>query len=64
MFSKKVIFSKLPGPSEEGLKWVREGTKTVTRLGKFWFGPFNLAVSVIHPETVKVIFKTSGILLC
>lgn len=32
------------------------------RLGKVFMGPLLATVSVVHPDTVKLILKTSGIL--
>ena len=56
---------KFPGPGEDGLMWMHEESKEgVEGFGKFFFGPFP-SISVIHPDTVKIILKTSGtIVVC
>ena len=55
-----LLSHKFPGPGEDGLMWMHEESKEgVEGFGKFFFGPFP-SISVIHPDTVKIILKTSG----
>ncbi|KAJ8312284.1 hypothetical protein KUTeg_009657 [Tegillarca granosa] len=48
-----------PGPNEEGLTFQRESTGLFPKLIPVWFGPFLPMILVHHPETVKVILKSS-----
>ena len=49
-----------PGLNEAGLKYQREQMVVNPKLSKGWIGPFTCMVQVSHPETVKVILKSSG----
>ncbi|KAK7506000.1 hypothetical protein BaRGS_00002722 [Batillaria attramentaria] len=48
-----------PGPNDEGLKFQREMTGKFPRTQSAWSGPFFPMVFVSHPDTVRIILKTS-----
>lgn len=57
-----LIFGNLleyPGPNDEGLKFQREMTGKFPRVQSVWNGPFFPMVLVSHPDTVRIILKTS-----
>lgn len=57
---KQCSYPQYPGPDERGLQWQRDMTATFPRTCSGWMGPFFPMIMVSHPETVKVILKTSG----
>ncbi|KAK7087546.1 hypothetical protein V1264_021582 [Littorina saxatilis] len=48
-----------PGPDERGLKFQREMTAMFPRVSSAWMGPFLPMIMVSHPETIRIILKTS-----
>lgn len=50
---------QFPGLNEAGLKYQREQMAKNPKLSKGWIGPFVCMVQVNHPDTVKVILKSS-----
>ncbi|PVD31380.1 hypothetical protein C0Q70_06792 [Pomacea canaliculata] len=48
-----------PGPNEKGLQYQREMTAKYPRVGSMWLGPSIPLIWVSHPDTVKLILKTS-----
>ncbi|KAL5017474.1 hypothetical protein ScPMuIL_007063 [Solemya velum] len=51
--------NQYPGPNEAGLKFQRELTGKFPRVARAWLGPFVSFLIVSHPETLKLILKTS-----
>ncbi|XP_025090186.1 phylloquinone omega-hydroxylase CYP4F2-like [Pomacea canaliculata] len=48
-----------PGPNEKGLQYQREMTAKYPRASSVWLGPSIPVIFVSHPDTVKLILKTS-----
>jgi hypothetical protein len=58
-----VMMKQLPGTNEEGLQWMKnKANQAKGSLVTVWFGPFNPAISLYHPNSVKAILKTSGLI--
>ncbi|KAH3883802.1 hypothetical protein DPMN_007770 [Dreissena polymorpha] len=51
---------QMPDLSEAGLAWMRENTDKRPLISLGWMGPVIAMVNVVHPETVKVILKSSA----
>lgn len=51
---------QFPGPNEEGLAFLRERTGRFPRAAQMWFTPLIVLVMITHPETAKLLLKTSG----
>ena len=54
-------WSQYPGPDDRGLKFQREMTAMFPRVVSAWMGPFLPMLIVAHPETVRIILKSSGV---
>ncbi|WAR03344.1 CP4F2-like protein [Mya arenaria] len=50
---------QMPDLCEAGLKWMRENCGLRPRISIGWMGPFIGMVNVVHPDTVKVVLKSS-----
>lgn len=55
------VIVQMPGLSEAGLKFMRDNCALRPRISVGWMGPFIGMVNLVHPDTVKVILKGSGI---
>ncbi|KAK2165954.1 hypothetical protein LSH36_44g13010 [Paralvinella palmiformis] len=50
---------EIPAPDESGLAFLRETLPHYPRMAYGFVGPFNMIVSISHPDPVKVILQTS-----
>lgn len=49
----------LPGFNEEMLEWLQGEVRAYPYLSRFWFGPLRPTVMVTHPDTIKVILRST-----
>ncbi|XP_076107037.1 ultra-long-chain fatty acid omega-hydroxylase-like isoform X1 [Mytilus galloprovincialis] len=50
---------EFPGINDEGLKFQREETRLFPKVTRGWLGPFLPMLFVYHPETTKIVLKSS-----
>ncbi|KAK3599085.1 hypothetical protein CHS0354_024413 [Potamilus streckersoni] len=48
-----------PGPNEAGLAFQRKQTEKYPKIVRGWLGPFIALITVHHPDTVKIILRSS-----
>ncbi|CAG2232925.1 Cytochrome P450 4F22,Leukotriene-B(4) omega-hydroxylase 2,Phylloquinone omega-hydroxylase CYP4F2,Cytochrome P450 4F4,Cytochrome P450 4F8,Cytochrome P450 4F5,Cytochrome P450 4F12,Docosahexaenoic acid omega-hydroxylase CYP4F3,Cytochrome P450 4B1 [Mytilus edulis] len=48
-----------PGPNEAGLQWTKEWVAEFPWASRFWLGPFIPLICIYHPDTTKLVLKSS-----
>ena len=50
---------QFPGFNQEMLNWLQDQVREFPYISRFWFGPLQPTVMVTHPDTIKVILRST-----